>query len=129
MRVYVQKKRNHIAVAILPELAERLAASDKSAVTILINANGQPWGQGGLRQKLQQWAKARGHHVVPHGLRKNAVISLLEAGCTVYEVSGITDQSPQMVEHYAVKVNKLTLGRAAVIKLDAHRRAQNKSGK
>jgi integrase len=129
MRVYVQKKRNHISVAILSELAERLAKVDRNAITILTNANGRPWTQGGLRQKLQQWAKERGHHVVPHGLRKNAVISLLEAGCSVYEVSGITDQSPQMVEHYAQKVNKLTLGRAAVIKLDAHRRARNKAGK
>jgi hypothetical protein len=41
------------------------------------------------------------------------------------EVSGITDQSIQMIEHYAKGVNKLPLGRAAVIKLDAARRAKN----
>jgi len=63
----------------------------------------------------------RAFKVVPHGLRKNAVISLLEAGCTAAEVSGITDQSLQMVEHYARGRNSLTLGRAAIIKLDAHR--------
>jgi integrase len=126
MRVFVQKKDYHIKVAILPELAAMLEKQDKSAVTILTNSNGQPWTQGGLRTKLQAWAKDRGHKVVPHGLRKNAVISLLEAGCTTAEVSGITDQSNQMVEHYALKVNKLTLGRAAVVKLDAHRKARNK---
>jgi integrase len=126
MRVYVQKKKNTLEVAILPELAERLERQEKPAVTILTNANGQPWTPGGLRQKLQAWGKARGHHLVPHGLRKNAVISLLEAGCTVYEVSGITDQSPSMVEHYAARVNKLTLGRAAVVKFDAARRAKNR---
>lgn len=127
MKVYVQKKDKHIKVAILPELRAMLEQLDKTAITILTNANGQPWSQGGLRGKLQEWAKARGHHVVPHGLRKNAVISLLEAGCTTAEVSGITDQSNQMVEHYAAKVNKLTLGRAAVVKLDAHRKARNKA--
>lgn len=125
MLVNVKKKANQIRVAILPELADRLAALDKSATTILTNANGQPWTQSGLRQKLQDWAKSRGHKVVPHGLRKNAVNALFEAGCTAAEVSGITDQSIGMLEHYAKGVNKLTLGRAAVVKFDAARRAKN----
>jgi integrase len=129
MLVWVKKKDKQIKVAILPELAERLSGMEKKATTILTNANGQPWTQSGLRQKLQDWAKARGHKVVPHGLRKNAVNALLEAGCTAAEVSGITDQSIQMVEHYARGVNKLTLGRAAVVKLDAARRARNKGRK
>lgn len=124
MRVYVAKKDAHIWVAILAELGERLKRMEKRSVAILTNANGQPWTASGLRRKLQEWGKVRGHHVVPHGLRKNAVISLLEAGCTVAEVSGITDQSIQMIEWYAKRVNKLTLGRAAVIKLDAARRAR-----
>lgn len=129
MRVYVQKKDKHLRVAINPELAAMLGAQEKTALAILTNANGQPWGHSGLRQKLQEWAKARGHKVVPHGLRKNAVIALLEAGCTQAEVQGITDQSREMVEHYAQKVNRLTLGRAAVVKLDAARKARNKGGK
>ena len=127
--VHVKKKGRDIRVAILPELADRMNAMERPTLTILSNANGQPWTAGGLRQRLQAWAAARGHRVVPHGLRKNAVISLLEAGCTVAEVSGITDQSMQMVEHYAQRVNKLHLGRAAVVKFDAARRARNKAGK
>jgi integrase len=122
MLVHVKKKDKQIRVAILPELAERLKAQERTAVTILTNSNGQPWKQSGLRQKLQDWAKERGHKVVPHGLRKNAVNALFEAGCTAAEVSGITDQSIGMLEHYAKGVNKLTLGRAAVVKLDAARK-------
>lgn len=129
MLVFVQKKDKHIKVAILPELADRLNRMNRPTLTILSNANGQPWTGSGLRRKLQEWASERGHKVVPHGLRKNAVISLLEAGCTAAEVSGITDQTIQMIEHYAEKVNKLALGRAAVVKLDAHRKAQNKERK
>ena len=124
MEVYAQKQKRHIRVAIHPELAERLEGQDKPAVTILTNSNGQPWTQSGLRQKLQDWAKARGYHVVPHGLRKNAVNALFEAGCTAMEVSGITDQSLAMLEHYSKRVNKPALGRAAVVKLDAARRAR-----
>lgn len=129
MRVFIHKKDKEVWVALLPELQAMLRRQDKTAVTILTNANGKPWKQGGLRLKLQAWAAERGHKVVPHGLRKNAVNALLEAGCTAAEVAGITDQSLQMVEHYAKGVNRLTLGRAAVVKLDAHRRARNKAGK
>jgi integrase len=124
MLVWQKKKDKQIKVAILPELAERLNRMERPAVTILTNTNGQPWTQSGLRQKLQDWAKARGHKVVPHGLRKNAVDALLEAGCTTAEVGGITDQSLQMVEHYSKGSNRLNLGRAAVVKLDAHRKAR-----
>jgi integrase len=129
MRVYVQKTDRHIEVALLPELWGMLQRQPKDSVAILTNANGKPWTTSGLRYKLQTWAKERGQKVVPHGLRKNAVISLLQAGCTTAEVSGITDQSIQMVEHYAKQVNKLGLGRAAVVKLDAHRSARNRTGK
>ena len=127
MRVFVQKTQSHIRVAILPELMEKLKAQPKDSVAILTNANGQPWSSSGLRWKLQSWAAERGHHVVPHGLRKNAVDSLLEAGCTIAEVSGITDQSFAMIEHYAKGRNKLALGRAAILKFDAHRKARNKA--
>lgn len=126
MEVYVQKTKTECKVAILPELQSMLDAHQCGDLTILTNANGQPWTQSGLRQKLQAWAKARGYHVVPHGLRKNAVNSLFEAGCTAAEVSGITDQSIAMLEHYAKGRNKLKLGRAAVIKFDAARKARNK---
>lgn len=125
MRVYAQKTKAQLRVAMHPELAERLSGLEKTAVTILTNSNGRPWSRTGLRLKLQAWAKARGHKVVPHGLRKNAVDALLEAGCTTAEVQGITDQSIPMIQHYAKGVNKLKLGRAAVVKLDEARRARN----
>lgn len=126
MDVYQQKKKNWLRVAILPELADMLAKHECGELTILRNANGRPWTTGGLRYKVQTWAKGRGHKVVPHGLRKNAVNALFEAGCTAAEVSGITDQSIAMLEHYAKGRNKLRLGRAAVVKLDAARKARRK---
>jgi integrase len=64
MRVYVQKKGKDFDVAILPELADMLGKQERPATTILTNANGQPWTQSGLRQKLQAWAKLRGFKVV-----------------------------------------------------------------
>jgi integrase len=127
MRVFVQKTKQRMEIAILPELGEMLQRTPKLAPTILTNANERPWTQSGLRQKLQDWAKARGHKVVPHGLRKNAVNNLLIAGCTAAEVSGITGHSIGMVEHYSKGVNRKRLGHAAVVKLEAHRKARNRS--
>lgn len=116
MLVYNQKKDKHLKVAILPELAAMLELQEKTAVTILTNANGLPWSQGGLRHKLQAWAKASGHHVVPHGLRKNAVIALLECGCSVAETAAISGQTLQIVEHYAAKRNQAKLASAAILR-------------
>lgn len=55
---------------------------------------------------------------MPHGLRKNAVNVMLECGCQVAEVSSITGQSFQMVEHYAKRVNRKRLARTAMLKFE-----------
>ena len=54
--------------------------------------------------------------LVFHGLRKSAVVILLEAGCTDAEVSAITGQSRQMVEHYSRQVNQRKLAASAILK-------------
>lgn len=57
--------------------------------------------------------------LVFHGLRKLAVVFLLEAGSTDTEVPAITGQSRAMVEHYARQVNQKKLAAAAVLKWEA----------
>ena len=54
--------------------------------------------------------------LVFHGLRKSAVVMLLEAGCTTAEVASITGQSYEMVEHYAKQVRQRKLAAAAIAK-------------
>ncbi len=54
--------------------------------------------------------------LVFHGLRKSAVVTLLEAGCTDAEVAAITGQSRQMIEHYSKQVNQKKLAAAAILK-------------
>ena len=51
-----------------------------------------------------------------HGLRKSAVVMLLEAGCTTAEVQAITGQSVEMVEHYAKDVNTRKLAKSGMEK-------------
>lgn len=67
------------------------------------------------------------HDEARHGLRKNAVNALLEAGCTIAEVASITGQTFQVVEHYAAQMNRRKLSKAAIVKLDAHRKNIPKS--
>jgi hypothetical protein len=52
-------------------------------------------------------------------LRKNAVNALLEAGCSTAEVSAITGQSLQVVEHYAKGRDGRALARAAMVKWES----------
>lgn len=42
--------------------------------------------------------------------------------CTIAEVSAITGQTHQVVEHYAAKVNRRKLGKAAIVKFAAARK-------
>lgn len=78
--------------------------------------------ENNVRRRLQAFTLAHGVKTVPHGLRKNAVNALLEAGCTIAEVSAITGQTHQIVEHYAAKVNRRKLGKAAIVKFEQARK-------
>ena len=49
-------------------------------------------------------------------LRKNAVITLLESGCTMGETAAISGQTMAMVEHYAKRINNRMMGDKAILK-------------
>jgi len=55
-----------------------------------------------------------------HGLRKNAVNNLLEAGCTTQETAAISGQTERMVAHHARRVNQKRLAERAIRKLPRH---------
>lgn len=108
------KKQGDLYVPIHHRLAEILASYPKSLTTIVCKSDGKPLTTGALRPRLQKWTKGQGIKVNPHGLRKNAVDALLEAGCSAAMVSAITGQSLQMVEHYARGRDNRVLGRSAM---------------
>lgn len=116
--IYVKqtKTKKIVEPPLSAELKAELDRTPKTAVTIVTGIN-----EGQLRRKLQAFTAGHGVKTVPHGLRKNAVNALLEAGCTIAEVSAITGQTHQVVEHYAAKVNRKKLGGAAIYKLDSAR--------
>lgn len=113
--VVQQKTGKSLTIKLHADLAGELADRPRSLSTIL----GIPSTKAGvakLRLKLQEFATARGHKVVTHGLRKNAVNALLEAGCSAAETAAISGQSLQMVEHYAKQRSQSVLGQNAILK-------------
>lgn len=55
-----------------------------------------------------------------HGLRKNAVAALVEAGCTTRQIQAITGQSLPMIEHYAQEYEREHLSDGAMILWEEH---------
>jgi integrase len=120
MRITQQKTGTTLTIAMHSRLVQIIDEdAPKGAMLYLLNERGKPLSVTSLRIRLQKWAAERGVKVVPHGLRKSAVNGLITAGCTFAEISSITGQSLQMVEHYAKQRNTEELSRSAVVKMEA----------
>lgn len=122
--IYVvqQKTGKELEVRTHTALAAELASVSKSSMTILADAHGRPLTTDTLRERIQKFAADRGYKIVPHGLRKNAVNALLEAGCSSAETAAVTGQSLQMVEHYAKRRSTRRLASAAILKMEGAKR-------
>lgn len=110
-----EKTGKSLAIPFHARLAEILAEAPRNALTILSLGEG-PMPPPSQRKRLQAWAEARGQKIVPHGLRKNAVIALLECGCSIAETAAISGQTLQVVEHYAQRRNQSKLASAAILR-------------
>jgi integrase len=113
-----QKTGKPLLIPLHSALEAELARTPKKGITIITNQLGQPMTPQVIRRELKAFGEAMGATVVPHGLRKNAVNSLLEAGCTIAEVAAITGQTFKVIEHYARRSNQKRLGEAAILKLE-----------
>lgn len=112
-----QKKT--LAIHMHRALREELARTPKLGMAILAKLNGTRLAPQTILARLKAFAADHGAgRVVTHGLRKNAVNALLEAGCTIPEVQAVTGQSVEMVMHYAAKVDQGVLSEAAILKLE-----------
>ena len=125
MHVTQQKTGKALKIAIHSRLAQIIEEdAPKGAMLYLLNERGKPMTGPALRVRLQKWARQRGAEIVPHGLRKSAVNALLEAGCTPAEISAITGQTMQMIEHYGKGRDLGHLSSSAILKFEA----RNKRG-
>lgn len=116
--VFQKKTSKEVSPPLHRDLKAELDRTPKRGMTIIASPAGRPVSDEVIRKDLKKFSSAQGKECIPHGLRKNAVIALLEAGCTVAEVAAITGQTFQIVEKYATRVNRRKLGQAAILKLE-----------
>jgi len=120
------KTGKEVWVPLHTDLQKILDQIERNSIFILTNSKGQPW-KGGFQSSWQKQLKkpemkeVKDQALVFHGLRKSAVVFLLEAGCTDAEVSAITGQTRQMVEHYSKQVNQRRLASEAILKWERNR--------
>ncbi len=113
IEVKQSKTGKTVWIPIHRELRAELSRVPRKSVFILWNHQ-----QGQMRPNVIRRRLGSGDFT-PHGLRKNAVNALLEAGCSTAEVSAITGQSLPMVAHYARGVNTKRLAKSAVLKWES----------
>ena len=91
-----------------------------TGLTIVQREDGQRYTKNGFGTVWQREQTRLGIKLPFHGLRKSAVIALLEAGCTTDEVKAVTGHTTdEMVAHYGKKVSQRKLAQAAIKKLIA----------
>jgi integrase len=102
MQFTASKNKADVAVPMHPLWLAEIAALPRSAVTILYDRAGKPFGSTGTLQArlrdLMESIDAKGYSF--HGLRKNACCYLAELGLNDSEIGAIVGMTPQIVRHY-----------------------------
>jgi len=143
--LYFTKPWAEIWVPLHPDLQAELAVTERRGETIiaaeLLRADGQ--SSGTACQPLSKdafkkyWGRERKRlglngaqfENTLHGLRKNATIKLLEAGCSNSQVKAITGHSTDvMVNLYGKKVNQRRQAREAMEKVVRFDKAASGNG-
>ena len=112
---------------VLADMAEHRRSQKTTRLDphLLTNSFREAWTTDGFKSSWatemdrREFRPFRKHRLVFHGLRKSAVVMLLEASCTTAQVASITGQSYEMVEHYAKEVNQRKLARAGMTKWES----------
>ncbi len=119
MEVRAQKTKNTVWIPIHSAYRAWIEkAPQADSVQLHLGVRGLPYQTAdGFRAEWQRmmdtepFKRFREERIVFHGLRKNAVINLLEVGCTEAQVGAIVNMSEQMVRHYGTEVSSRALAR------------------
>lgn len=119
IEVRAQKTKNTVWVPIHSAYRNWIDKAPKGdAVQLHVGVRGRPYETtDGFRADWQRlmdtepFKPFRKERLVFHGIRKNAVINLLEVGCTETQVGAICNMSEEMVRHYGREVRVRVLAR------------------
>lgn len=122
IHVRQQKTGKRLVVPLHADLRARLEQTPRTGLTILVGGKGEPAKTQAIRDEVKALAAVPG--LRPHGLRKNAVIALLRARCTVAEVAAITGQTYALVEYYARQIDQERMAEAAILRWEQNGHVQ-----
>ena len=102
--------------AVLAKVAKRHAI-------ILTTPSGRPWRGTHYHNFVRETVEACGFKGYSlHGLRRNAVAGLMEAGCSTDETKSITGhKSDAMIRHYGQEASRKVMAKSAITKLEHSR--------
>lgn len=129
LAVRQQKTRTMLQIPLHPSLAAILVASATGNLAFLVTAAGAPFTAAGFGNAMRQWCDEAGlPECTAHGLRRGQCRRLAEAGCTAPQIAAISGhKSLREVQRYIEDANQVTLARAAIGRLVAAERKQNKN--
>ncbi len=117
IEVRQEKTGEPLTINLHPSLTAELATSPRRAIVILTNKRGFALQPDAFRKWCHAFSAPYGLKLTAHGLRKNAVNALFEAGCTAAEVMAVSGhRSLSMVELYGRKRNQPRLNSVATAK-------------
>ncbi|MGH1478802.1 MAG: tyrosine-type recombinase/integrase [Geminicoccales bacterium] len=116
IRTIVQKTDTEVVIPMVSALREELARSlPVESLYLVPGRRGQMLTRNGLAHAIRDQMKKLDLPVArPHGLRKNAVANLIEAGADPRRIQAITGQSLQMIEHYGQAYKRENLALEAI---------------
>jgi site-specific recombinase XerD len=119
---YKKRKNNPVTLAIpvLPDLEDTLAATPVGSSTFLVTELGKPFTSNGFGNRFRKWCGEAGlpRHCSAHGLRKAAARRFAEAGCSENEIAAWTGhRSLKEVSRYTRAARQQTLADNAAARL------------
>lgn len=120
LHITESKTGTSLKIPLHSDLVTDLKSGPERLHHILANSRGRAWTRDGFESSSakvlkEMFGKERKQI---HGIRRLAITSLIEAGCSIPEVSSITGQTAQMVEHYAKDYARFGLAKSAMEKWD-----------
>ena len=121
LHITIEKTKVDLRIPLHSDLLEDLHSGATPIRHVLLSSKKRKWTRDGFESSAAPALKAVfGADKKPlHGIRKLAVVSLIEAGCSVPEVAAITGQTKQMVEHYARDFDRSKLAKSGMKKWEA----------
>lgn len=125
IRIVQKKTKVEVAPPVHPELQRLLDLLPRTNLAFLLTDGNLPYKEKYYGHRFRQWTDEAGlpKECTSHGLRKAAIVRLIEAGCTVSEAAAISGHKTlSEIQRYSEKVNMNRLSQAAMAKVIAIKR-------